>query len=123
MSAGSGFYLLYLAAGRPLFETTAFCCTGAAILCSLIAMMTGLFTWWLNYMARPVRQVTIKIILSCIMLVDAIAVFVWRLTEPDILHQSAGAAALYLILVLALGPLAIIIGYFGGTLTFPLEKK
>jgi hypothetical protein len=36
-------------------------------------MGTGLFTWWLNYMAKPLRQVTVKVMLSCIMLAVAVA--------------------------------------------------
>jgi predicted heme/steroid binding protein/uncharacterized membrane protein len=123
MAAASGFYVLYLVTRVASFEITALHCLGAGILFAPLAMGTGLFTWWLNYMAKPVRQVTIKIVLSCTMLVDAVAAFVWRLSDPDILNQLGGSGAIYLFLVLALGPLALAIGYFGGTLTFPLEKK
>ena len=123
MVAVSGFYLLYLVTGTASFEVTAVHCLGAGVLFALLAMGTGLFTWWLNYMAKPMRQVTVKVILSCIMLPDAIAAFVWRLSDPDILNQLHGIGAVYLLLVVALGPLAMAIGYFGGTLTFPLERK
>lgn len=123
MAAASGFYVLYLVTRVVSFEVTAVHCLGAGILFALLAMGTGLFTWWLNYMAKPVSQVTIKIALSCIMLGDAIAAFIWRLVDPGILNQLRGLGAIYLLLVLAPGPLAIAIGYFGGTLTFPLEKK
>jgi predicted heme/steroid binding protein/uncharacterized membrane protein len=123
MAAVSGFYVLRLVTGAAPFEVTAVHCLGAGVLFALLAMGTGLFTWWLNYLARPVRQVTIKIVLSCIMLADAVAAFIWRLSDPDILNQPGGLSAIYLLLVLALGPLAMAIGYFGGTLTFPLEKK
>jgi uncharacterized membrane protein len=122
MGAASGFYVLYLVTRVVSFEVTAVHCLGAGILSALLAMGTGLFTWWLNYMAKPVRQVTIKIVLSCIMLPDAVAAFIWRLSDPDILSQLRTLGAVYLLLVLALGPLALTIGYFGGTLTFPLEK-
>jgi predicted heme/steroid binding protein/uncharacterized membrane protein len=123
MAAASGFYVLYLVTGAASFEVTAVHCLGAGIFFTLLAMGTGLFTCWLNYMAKPVRQVTIKIVLSCIMLPDAVAAFVWRLSDPGILNQFQGIGAVYLFLVLATGPLALAIGYIGGTLTFPLEKK
>jgi predicted heme/steroid binding protein/uncharacterized membrane protein len=123
MAAASGFYVLYLVTGAASFEVTAVHCLGAGILFALLAMSTGLFTWWLNYMAKPVRQVTIKIVLSCAMLADAVAAFIWRISNPDILNQLNGIGAIYLLLVLAPGPLALAIGYFGGTLTFPLEKR
>jgi hypothetical protein len=70
-----------------------------------------------------VRQVTIKIILSCIMLADAVVAFTWRLAYAGVVNRLEGTGAIYLLLVLALGPLAIAIGFYGGTLTFPLEKK
>ena len=123
MTGVSGFYLLYLVTGVPSFETTALHCAGAGILFSLLSMATGFFTWWLNYLAKPVRQVTIKIVLSCIMLADAVVTFVWCLSAPAILNSFQGSGVLYLVLVFALGPLAITIGYFGGTLTFPVEKR
>ncbi len=123
MTAASGFYVLYLVTSVLSFEVTAIHCLGAGILFALLAMGTGLFTWWLNYMAKPVRQVTIKIILSCIMLPASVAAFIWRLSDPGILNRLQGLGAIYLLLVLALGPLALAIGYIGGTLTFPLEKK
>jgi predicted heme/steroid binding protein/uncharacterized membrane protein len=123
MTAASGFYALYLVTRVTSFEVTALHCLGAGILSALLAMGTGLFTWWLNYMAKPVRQVTIKIVLSCIMLPDAIAAFIWRLSDPDILNRLGGLGVVYLLLVLAPGPLALAIGYFGGALTFPLEKR
>ena len=116
MAAASGFYVLYLVTSVPSFEVTAVHCLGAGILLALLAMGTGLFTWWLNYMAKPVRQVTIKITLSCIMLADAVAAFIWRLSDPSVLNGFGGSGAIYLLLVLVLGPLALAIGYIGGTL-------
>jgi predicted heme/steroid binding protein/uncharacterized membrane protein len=123
MAAVSGFYALYFVTGVTSFESTAAHCLGAGVLFALPAVGTGLFTWWLNYLAKPVRQVTIKIILSCIMLPDAVIAFIWRLSDPGVVNRIQGAGAIYLLLVLALGPLALAIGYFGGTLTFPLEKS
>jgi predicted heme/steroid binding protein/uncharacterized membrane protein len=115
------FTLLYLITGVRTFETTSLHCVGAGILFAPLAMITGFFTWWLNYMARPVRQVAIKIWLSSIMLIIGIIVFLWRIFDAGILENFGGESVIYLILVLALGPLATATGYYGGTLTFPIE--
>jgi len=49
--------------------------------------------------------------------------FVWRLLDPGIVvERLVGAGGIYYALILAAGPLALTIGYIGGTLTFPLEK-
>lgn len=122
MAAASGFCVLHLVTGRSSFEVTSLHCLAAGILTALLAMGTGLFSWWVNYMARPVRQVTIKIVLSCIMLADAAGVLIWRFSDPGVLSLFRLYGAIYLIMILALGPLSLAIGYFGGTLTFPLEK-
>ena len=113
------FSFLYVTSGVQSFETTAFHLLGAGVLFSLVAMATGVMTWWLNYMAKPMKEVIIKISLSVIMLIVASIAFIWRCLTPDILDQLPGAGIIYLALVLALFPLVSIVGYFGAELTFP----
>ena len=54
------FNLLYLITGMKAFEVTALHCLGGGILFTPIAVLTGWYTWWLNYMAKPLLPVTIK---------------------------------------------------------------
>lgn len=117
------FSLLYVLTGLRAFETTALNCLGAGILMAPVAIVTGLATWWLNYLGRPSRHVTIKRSLSIVLLCVAIAAFVWRLMVPNVLDHLGGAGGLYLMLVLSLTPIVLIIAYHGGQLTFPVEKK
>ncbi len=117
------FTLLYLATGMAGFETTAFNCLGAGLLFTPVAMATGYFTWWLNYEARPLGAVMIKQILSWILIGMELAAFVWRLAVPDILVPFRAASALYLICILSFIPLVSVIGWFGASLTFPVEKE
>lgn len=117
-----GFTLLALLTGNRTFETTAFHCLGAGIFFTPLAIATGLFTWWLNYQARPLRSVRIKIWVSTLLLLDAAIIFIWRWTTPDILFNRQAAGTAYILLVCSLVPLVSIIGWFGATLTFPVEK-
>lgn len=117
------FTLLYLATGMAGFESTALHCLGAGILFTPVAMTTGYFTWWLNYEARPLRAVIIKQILSWLLLGIEMTAFVWRLAVPDILGPFRSASALYLLCILSLIPLVSVIGWFGASLTFPIEKE
>jgi predicted heme/steroid binding protein/uncharacterized membrane protein len=123
MFSAALFNLLYLIIGLKAFETTAIHCLGGGILFTPVAMLTGYFTWWLNYMARPMRPVTIKIRFSFLLMGIAVSTFIWRLAVPDILGALGGWGILYFLLVLSLAPLVSVIGWFGGTLTFPVEKK
>jgi predicted heme/steroid binding protein/uncharacterized membrane protein len=122
MSSTTVFTLLYLITGNSSFETTAFHCLGGGVLLSIIAILTGFYTWWLNYYAKPVRAVKIKQFVSIVMLLSASTAFIWRLSVPDILQNIEGANYLYLLLTISLFPLVTIIGWFGAALTFPTEE-
>ncbi len=117
------FNILYLITGNGAFETTALHCLAGGILFTVVAMLTGLLTWWYNYMAKMLKPVAIKIPLSLVMLIFAIIVFIWRINDPRVLDNLQGANILYLILVLSLFPLVSVIGWFGANMTFPLEKE
>ncbi len=117
------FNLLYLISGVKAFEITALHCLGAGILFTPVAVLTGWYTWWLNYLAKPLRPVSIKVRFSLILIVVQVVVFVWRIAVPDILSPFEGASAVYLLLVLSLIPLVTIIGWFGAQMTYPIEEE
>jgi predicted heme/steroid binding protein/uncharacterized membrane protein len=117
------FNLLYLITGNASFEVTGWHCLGGAVLFTPVAMMTGLFTWWLNYLAKPLRPVTIKIRLTPLVWVLALLAFIWRLAVPDILQKFQPASFIYLLLILAFFPLVTVIGWFGAQMTFPIERE
>jgi predicted heme/steroid binding protein/uncharacterized membrane protein len=123
MLSTTGFSLLYLATGEKSFDTTAFHCLGAGVFFNVVAMATGFYTWWLNYLAKPVLAVKIKIPLALLMLVVSAVLFAWRLNVPDILDALSGAGLLYILLVLGLSVLVTIIGWFGASMTFPIEAE
>lgn len=116
------FNLLYLITGLKTFELTALHCLGASILFTPVAIITGFYTWWLNYMAKPTRAVSIKRCLSIFMFVLAVVAFIWRILVPDILDTWGLWSVIYLVLVLFFLPLVTVIGWFGAQLTFPIEK-
>ena len=122
MLSTTAFNLLYLITGVKAFETTAFHCLGGGILFTVVAIVTGVFTWWLNYMAKMLKPVKIKIPLSLIMLVVAIVIFVWRLMVPDIMDSLQGTGIIYLVLVISLFPIVTVIGWNGAGMTFPIDK-
>lgn len=117
------FNLLYLITGVKAFETTALHCLGGGILFTLVAITTGVYTWWLNYMAKMLKPVKVKIPLSIIMLAVAVVVFIWRLTVPDVMDSLQGSGIIYLVLVISLAVFITIIGWNGAAMTFPIEKE
>jgi predicted heme/steroid binding protein/uncharacterized membrane protein len=122
MSSTTIFNILYLITGIKAFELTALHALGAGILFTPVAILTGFYTWWLNYLAKPVRAVTIKQRVSIILFVIEVAAFIWRIAVPDILDSLGAASAIYFLLVISLLPLVTVIGWFGAQITFPIEK-
>jgi predicted heme/steroid binding protein/uncharacterized membrane protein len=116
------FNILYLITGTKSFESTALHCLGAGILFIPVAIVTGFYTWWLNYMAKPTRAVSIKRFVSILMFIIAVTAFIWRLLVPGILDSWGLWSVIYLVLVLSFLPLVTVIGWFGAQLTFPIEK-
>lgn len=123
MFSAAGFALLALLTGNRSIETTAFHCLGAGILFTPLTIATGLFTWWLNYQARPMPAVRIKIWGSASLLPAAILAFCWRWAVPGILDTWTAASVAYFLLLCTLPVLVSIVGWFGAQLTFPLHKQ
>ena len=117
------FTVLYLITGVRGFEITALHCLGAGILFTPVAIITGYFTWWLNYYAKPLKPVRIKIPLAFTIWIISVILFIWRIAVPDILHTPGPAHMIFLLLVFSLIPIITIIGWFGATMTFPIEKE
>jgi predicted heme/steroid binding protein/uncharacterized membrane protein len=116
------FNILYLITGIKAFELTALHCLVGGILFTVVAIITGFYTWWLNYMARPLRAVTIKRRLAIVLLAIEIVVFVWRIRVPAILDSLGVASLIYLLLVLSFLPIVTAMGWYGAKITFPVEK-
>ena len=115
------FNILYLMTGIKSLELTALHCLAGGILFTVVGIVTGVYTWWLNYLAKPMRPVKIKIPLTLTLLVTQIIIFVWRISDPNVLDSIQGASILYLLLVLAMIPMITVIGWFGASMTFPVE--
>jgi predicted heme/steroid binding protein/uncharacterized membrane protein len=116
------FDLLFIVTGNPSFHDTSLFCLIAGLLMLPPAMMTGFYTWWLNYLSQPMTAVARKIRWSSLLLVLSTAALYWRTNVPDVLDPLRTASILYLLLILAFWPLVITIGYIGGSLVFPHKK-
>jgi uncharacterized membrane protein len=117
------FMALYLITDLRGFEVTVLHCLGAGIFFSFIAIPTGLLTWWLNYGARPMPAVTVKLTVSITEAFLAAVAFVWRLADPSLASELHGLNLLYPALVFLLLPMILVVGWFGATLTFPLRAR
>jgi predicted heme/steroid binding protein/uncharacterized membrane protein len=124
MIAATVFTLLSLATGVKSFEVTGFHCLCGGVLFTPVAMVTGWFTWWLNYESRLLKPVVVKLILSPVLLLVGVVALVWRYHDPLILDRMGDWPGLvYLALICALSPLVGLIGNYGAELTFPVNHE
>jgi predicted heme/steroid binding protein/uncharacterized membrane protein len=115
------FNILYLATGVKSFEITALHCLAGGILFTVVGIVTGIYTWWLNYMAKPLTAVKIKLPLTLTMLAVEVIIFIWRLLTPGILDAIHWGSVIYFLLVLSLLPMIVVIGWYGASMTFPVD--
>jgi predicted heme/steroid binding protein/uncharacterized membrane protein len=116
------FTILNLVTADPSYDFTAYYCLAGGVVFTPIAMLTGFISWTVNYLARPLRPIHIKLTLSTIMLVVSAVMLVWRELTPDILTSLRGPSFIYLLLAFSLCPMVLVIGWHGAKLTFPIEK-
>ena len=114
--------ILYVLTGIKSFETTALHCLAGGVLFTPIAILTGMYSWWLNYLAKPLKPVAIKQRVSLILFGLQIILLIWQIKVPHILDFLGLGSAIYFLLVLSLLPLVVVIGWHGAMLTFPIEK-
>jgi predicted heme/steroid binding protein/uncharacterized membrane protein len=117
----SFFNVLYLVTGVKSFETTALHCLAGGILFTIVAITTGIYTWWLNYMAQSLKAVNVKLPLTILLFVTEVVIFIWRIMSPGILDAVNAASIIYFLLVLSMIPMIMIIGWYGASMTFPVE--
>ena len=117
------FTFLYLITGDPSYDTTALHCLAGGVIFTPIVMLTGFISWTVNYLARPIRSVNVKMAVSPLMLLVSLVALVWRERVPDVLTRLSGAGFIYLLLIFSLCPMVLLIGWYGAKLTFPIEKE
>jgi predicted heme/steroid binding protein/uncharacterized membrane protein len=123
MLANPAFNFLYWLTGHRAFETTAYHCLGVGLLFMFVAVVTGYVTWWYNYMAKMMKPIAIKIFLTVVTVIIAVACLIWRWAVPDVMVDLQGGRYFYFLASLSFVPLIGIIGWYGAGLTFPLEDE
>jgi predicted heme/steroid binding protein/uncharacterized membrane protein len=123
MYAALIFAAIFLLSGRAACGRSLVVTLLAGVAVSPFAIGSGFLSWWVNYMARPIRQIRIKIIASTAMFVLGLTALVWYFVRPDVMYDRSVTGALYFTLLFTLVPLVSVVGFFGGTLVYPLEKR
>jgi predicted heme/steroid binding protein/uncharacterized membrane protein len=116
LMASSLFILLSLIFKNPSFESTSFHILILGAIASPFAMVTGLFTWWVNYRLKVTLFAKRKIQFSILLLIFEVILILWRSSSSQISNP------IYFIMMIIVTPVVSILGYFGGQMTFPVER-
>ena len=117
------FSILFLLTRLSGFEITAVNCLAAGMIFCVLVIPTGFLSWWINYEARPMLPVTVKIVVSLALFLDGLAALIWRLRDPQVLSRPGGPSLPYLLLVVLLLPMVVVVAWYGATLTFPIHRE
>jgi predicted heme/steroid binding protein/uncharacterized membrane protein len=118
--AGFLFLLLHFFFRKFEFEATAFYLMALAAVCAPLTVLTGVQSWWLFYEFGWSFKLKFKFIGG-----NAVIVLCWVLTamhlaDPAMLFGRLSAMSLLYIAIYGLtAALVLVVGFFGGQLTFP----
>ena len=113
-----------LATNSPCTEWAALSCVILGWLSIPVAMMTGYFTWWINYDASDSRIILMKRRLAWIAVaVGALAIVLRLFVLLDPLEARNIYVIVYVVSLVTLTVIVSCIGFLGGKLTFPYEDK
>ncbi len=118
------FELGALSTGSTCTEWAAFCSLVIGVLSIPVAMLTGYFTWWINYDSSESPIILMKRRLAWITLVlGAFAIFLRLFALDNPLGRGNNYIIVYVVSLVALTVIVARIGYLGGKLTFPYEIR
>ncbi len=111
------FNLVYLLRPRrPTLEKTAFHLLALGAATTPVAILTGLYTWWLNFKARRTSRIKVKLSVSVVLMADMAVLLAWRLADEEIMRVPSRSRLAYLALSLTMPALAVVLGWNGGRL-------
>jgi len=112
------FASIYFFTGEGSFETASFYLLFLAFLSAPPAGLSGFFSWKVTYEGWMSKTYIRKIVYTIILAVVVTLCFAWRVTDPNILVSKTHLSYLYLSMMVVQTPIVILLGYFGGKITF-----
>ncbi|MEW6348965.1 MAG: DUF2231 domain-containing protein [Thermodesulfobacteriota bacterium] len=114
---------LSLATASARTEWAAVCCTIAGVVSIPAAIVTGYFSWWVNYECRESRIILAKRRLAWSSLIVGALTVGLRAFTHDPLMLEEFRAILYVVALTGLSLIVGVLGFLGGKLTFPYEER
>lgn len=115
---GATLQVLFLLTRDPSFETASFYAFVFGTLFVFPVMMSGIFSWWLNYDLVVIVIFKRKLLFSIVLLTFCLFVVMTRFMVADIAYQDTLLSRVYSIMVFATISVLPILGFYGGKITW-----
>ena len=112
------FTLLYFFTNEGSFETASYYLLFLAFLAALPAGLSGFFSWKVTYEGRMSKTYFRKIVYTIVLTAVVTLCLAWRVNDPNILVSRTYLSYLYLAMMESQAAIVILLGYYGGKITF-----
>lgn len=109
---------LFLIAPKEAYVLGVFYTFFVATVMGFVAMIPGMLSWWVNYNFSMNRAFVIKLIVSTITLLLGVVAIGIYYENPQAVYEYSFEGVLYHAIVLVTGLNVIILGYYGGKITW-----
>ncbi|MFA5428853.1 MAG: 2-oxoacid:acceptor oxidoreductase subunit alpha [Sulfurimonas sp.] len=114
----AGMDILFLITLNEAYNAGVFYSFFVATVMGFVAMVPGILSWWINYNLSMNRAFVIKLIVSSItLLLGVVAIYIYY-ENPHVVYEDSFQGMLYHAIVLVTGLNVIILGYYGGKITW-----
>ena len=115
----SGLDLIFLFHHKSSFATAVFYTFFVATIMGVLAMLSGLLSWRINYQLVFSHIFIIKLSFSVITLLLGIVGIIIYLDNPDVVYLATLRGILYHGIIFLTGITVIVLAYYGGKITWP----
>ena len=119
----AGLNILFLFYHDASFATAVFYSFFVATIMGVLAMLTGILSWWINYSMAFTQVFVIKLSFSIITLLLGIVGISIYLDNPDVVYLTSLLSILYHAIIFLTGITVIVLAYNGGKITWPEEES
>ncbi|MBD3791031.1 MAG: 2-oxoacid:acceptor oxidoreductase subunit alpha [Campylobacterales bacterium] len=110
--------LLFLFDPKESYALTVFYLFFASTVMGFVAMVPGILSWWVNYDFSKAEPFIVKLYLSLLVLLLGLVNIILYLNDPMIVYHDSPAGITYHTIVLLTGLCVIVLGYYGGKITW-----
>jgi 2-oxoglutarate ferredoxin oxidoreductase subunit alpha len=115
----SGLDLIFLFQPNPSFATAVFYTFFISTVMGVFTMLSGILSWWINYQLAFTHILLKKLIFSVITLILGVIGIMIYLNDPGVVYLTTMPGIFYHGTILLTGMTVILLGYYGGKLTWP----